>query len=96
VVGEQVERRRRDRLAYASAAISIDLRSWSGSRRRSAPVLVQPLGGEHLGGVAEAFAAVVETHVDGAERLSSSVTVMTPKRNGMRRRTVAQAARRAP
>ena len=70
VVGVEVERGRQRRLAIGRGGeldrlpeLVLVLRV--GERR----VLVEPLGGEHLGGVAEAFAAVVEADVDAKERL---------------------------
>ena len=70
VVGVEVERAstaaprgRPRRRARSTSELVLVLRV---AERR---VLVEPLGGEHLGGVAEAFAAVVEADVDANERL---------------------------
>jgi hypothetical protein len=70
VVGEEVERGRRRRLAVrvggdldrlAQLVLVLGVAQLR--------VLVEPLRGEHLGGVAEALAAVVEAKVDANERL---------------------------
>ena len=72
VVGEQIERRRRlrfairvgrdlDRLAQLVVVLRV------GQRR----VLVEPLGRERLGGVAEALAAVVEADLHAHDRLAT-------------------------
>ena len=72
VVGVEIERGRQRRLAVGRGGdldrlpeLVLVLRV---AERR---VLVEPLGGEHLGGVAEAFATVVEADVDADERLQA-------------------------
>jgi hypothetical protein len=87
VVGVEVERGRQRRLAVrAGGELDRLAQLVLVLRVAQCRVLVEPLGGEHLGGVAEAFAAVVEADVDANERLHALGDGDDAEANGRRRR----------